>query len=202
MPINRQVLATKQLVDKKLPVMYMYREISSNGDSGWTFLAGNETQEYLDNPNNINIYDIQTIIDIDGSIVPYLDSKPGSAYERSNPNEPFVSVDFKPFVYSGHYVLATKFLVDNKLPVRFMYREKSTGNDSGWRLFAGTETQEYVDDPNNIGIYDLQTILGFDKSILPYLDSPSECAYVRNNLDDTFSVDNSFDFSPEGDESK
>ena len=33
------------------------------------------------------------------------------------------------------YVLATKKLVDERLPVRFMYREQAEGDDSGWRFF-------------------------------------------------------------------
>jgi hypothetical protein len=58
------------------------------------------------------------------------------------------------------YVLAPKVLVNNKLKIRFMYREKpDNDNDSGWRFFSGDEDQEYVDNPNNIAIYDVETVL-------------------------------------------
>ena len=64
------------------------------------------------------------------------------------------------------YVMAPKVLVSNQLKVRFMYREKPDNmNDSGWRLFSGYEDQEYVDNPNNIAIYDVNTILSFDRSV-------------------------------------
>ena len=33
------------------------------------------------------------------------------------------------------FVIASKILVDNRLAVKFMYREKGDGNDSGWRFF-------------------------------------------------------------------
>ena len=86
------VFATKMLVEKKLPVMFMYREKASNGDSGWRFFCGQEEQEYVDNPNNIAIYDIETILGIDESIRPYLQSLYGRAYEREDPNAPFKRV--------------------------------------------------------------------------------------------------------------
>lgn len=93
------VLATKKLVEEQLPVMFMYREKGENGDSGWRFFAGIEDQEYVDNPQNIGIYDIQTIVDIDDSILPYLDSVEGSAYERDEATKGFLTAsefDFKP----------------------------------------------------------------------------------------------------------
>lgn len=86
------VFATKMLVEKKLPVMFMYREKGSNGDSGWRFFSGLEEQEYVDDPNNIAIYDIETILGIDESIRPYLNSLYGRAYERSDSKEPYKRV--------------------------------------------------------------------------------------------------------------
>lgn len=86
------VLATKMLVEKKLPVMFMYREKGVNGDSGWRFFSGLEEQEYVDNPDNIAIYDIKTILDIDESIKPYLDALCGRAYERSDSKASFKRV--------------------------------------------------------------------------------------------------------------
>lgn len=86
------VFATKMLVEKKLPVMFMYREKGTNGDSGWRFFSGLEDQEYVDNPDNIAIYDIETILAIDDSVRPYLNSLYGRAYERSNDKDSFKRV--------------------------------------------------------------------------------------------------------------
>ena len=86
------VLATKMLVDKKLPVTFMYREKGENGDSGWRFFSGMEDQSYVDNPENIAVYDVETILAIDPSIAPYLNSLVGRAYERSGADEPFKRV--------------------------------------------------------------------------------------------------------------
>ena len=85
------VLATKMLVDNKRKVRFMYREEGKKGDSGWRFFCGDEDQAYADNPDNIAIYDVNTLIAIDKSIVPYLKSTPGSAYEREDENTVFVA---------------------------------------------------------------------------------------------------------------
>lgn len=84
------------------------------------------------------------------------------------------------------YVLASKMLVEQKLPVLFMYREQGVNGDSGWRFFSGLEEQEYVDDPNNIAIYDINTILNIDKSIKPYLILKGNCAYERSDSNHEF----------------
>ena len=83
------VFASKMLITQKLPVLFMYRETGKAGDSGWRFFSGQEDQDYTDNPDNIGIYDIQSIIDIDDSIIPYLDSQPGTAYERTDSTDEF-----------------------------------------------------------------------------------------------------------------
>ena len=57
-------------------------------------------------------------------------------------------------------------MVSQEMKPLFMYREKrSRPEDSGWRIFSGYESQEYADDPNNIGIYNPSTILRIDSSI-------------------------------------
>ena len=85
------------------------------------------------------------------------------------------------------FVLATKMLVDGKRKVRYMYHEESSNpQDSGWRFFCGDEDDEYVNNPSNISIYDIKTILGIDKSILPYLNSAVGTAFEREDENDTF----------------
>lgn len=97
------------------------------------------------------------------------------------------------------YVLATKMLVDNKRKVRFMYREEVTNpQDSGWRFFCGDEDDEYVNNPDHIAIYNINTILGIDKSILPYLNSAVGAAYERLDETTTFRMAEDFGFGEEG----
>lgn len=95
------------------------------------------------------------------------------------------------------YVLATKMLVNNKRKVRFMYREETQSNDSGWRFFCGDEDQVYADNPENIAIYDVQTIINIDKDIVPYLNSEPGTAFERMNDGDKFQISSEFGFSVE-----
>lgn len=75
------------------------------------------------------------------------------------------------------YVLATKMLVDGKKKVRYMYREEpDNAEDSGWRFFCGEEDNAYIAAPENIGIYDISTVVGLDNGILPYLELPAGTA--------------------------
>jgi hypothetical protein len=66
-------------------VGFMYREVpEDDGDSGWRFLSGTESQDYLENPENLAIYDVNTIANYDDAIVPYLDAPAGAAFVRAN----------------------------------------------------------------------------------------------------------------------
>jgi len=68
-----------------------------------------------------------------------------------------------------------------------MYREASDNDsDSGWRFFSGEESQEYVDDPDNLSLYDVNTIANYDPEIIPYLDAPIGSAYERAESDEGF----------------
>ena len=63
----------------------------------------------------------------------------------------------------------------------YCYREIPDGNwDSGWRFTAGDESDEYMDDPNNAGIYKLNTICNDDPDIIPLLHTPAPCAFERD----------------------
>jgi hypothetical protein len=77
--------------------------------------------------------------------------------------------------------LATDRITVEGLPVRFMYREPPDNEvDSGWRFFSGVdEDDSYVNDPNNCGVYDVNTIANYDPTILPYLDAPVGSAFER-----------------------
>lgn len=91
------------------------------------------------------------------------------------------------------FVLATRMLVEGGRKVRYMYREKvSNPNDSGWRFFCGDEDDEYVNDPDNIAVYDIDTILEIDGSVLPYLGCSAGVAFEREDEDTDFVVSDGF----------
>lgn len=72
----------------------------------------------------------------------------------------------------GICVATNKVMLDG-MKVGFMYREDADEDiDSGWRFFSGTEDQAYVDDPENSGIYDVESVLLHDPAIKSYLKLP------------------------------
>jgi hypothetical protein len=88
----------------------------------------------------------------------------------------------------GGCIATDKITVHGEL-VDYMYREESDFEfDSGWRFSSGTEEQDYMDDPNNLAIYDVNTIANYDKAIIPYLNLPvgTELERVRGTA--TFKI--------------
>lgn len=80
--------ASDKITVQGMPVGYMYREEPCfDADSGWRFFSGTESQEYVDNPDNLMIYDVNTIVNYDTSIIPYLDMHFGIELERGTNNE-------------------------------------------------------------------------------------------------------------------
>ena len=77
--------------------------------------------------------------------------------------------------------IATNRITVEGCKVGYCYREEPDGGwDSGWRFTAGDESEAYMDDPNNAGIYKLNTICNDDPDIIPLLNTPAPCAFARD----------------------
>ena len=77
--------------------------------------------------------------------------------------------------------IATNRITVEGCKVGYCCREKPDGGwDSGWRFTAGDESEAYMDDPNNAGIYKLNTICNDDPDIIPLLNTPAPCAFERD----------------------
>ena len=99
--------------------------------------------------------------------------------------------DIHPLIESRMGCIATdRITVDGKR-VGFCYREKTDGSypDSGWRFFAGDESDEYLDNPENSSVFCLNTIANYDRDILPLLDSPAGTAFFRDPETGDFLLD-------------
>lgn len=78
-------------------VGFMYRqEPEFKADSGWRFLSGSESQEYLDNADHLTICDVNTIANYDPEIIPPLDAPIGSAFERASGSAGYMPVQYEP----------------------------------------------------------------------------------------------------------
>lgn len=81
----------------------------------------------------------------------------------------------------GGCMASDKITVDGHR-VGYMYRsEPETGCKSGWTFMAGTETQEYADDPDNWALYEVNTIANYDPDIIPYVNSPYRSTFARDS---------------------
>jgi hypothetical protein len=77
--------------------------------------------------------------------------------------------------------IATDLITVEGRRVGFMYREEPDHRvDSGWRFYAGMESQTYADDADNMTIYDVNTIANYDRDIVLFLDAPSGSAFERD----------------------
>ena len=77
--------------------------------------------------------------------------------------------------------IATNRITVEGCKVGYCYREEPDGGwDSGWRFTTGDESEAYMDDPNNAGIYKLNTICNDDPDIIPLLHTPAPCAFERD----------------------
>ena len=80
------------------------------------------------------------------------------------------------------FLIATKRVAEDENKVCFLYREEPMDpQDSGWRVFAGDESQAYLDNPDNSGIYNPTTILTIDPSLRELLLKPVGSAFERED---------------------
>ncbi|MVN23491.1 DUF2185 domain-containing protein [Mucilaginibacter arboris] len=87
--------------------------------------------------------------------------------------------------------IATDKITIEGMKVKYMYREEpddKIDSDSGWRFFSGTENQSYVDNPDNLMFYDLNTIANYDDAIIQYLNNPIGTELERIEGTDRFQI--------------
>ena len=83
-PNGEGCIVSDKITVEGYKVGYMVREnpMSEYPDSGWCFMAGNEDDKYMSDPNHHNIFALNTICNYDPDIIPYLHAKTGSAFIR------------------------------------------------------------------------------------------------------------------------
>jgi len=90
-------IATDMITVEGHQVAFMYRELQVDDiDSGWRFMSGYESPEYMDDPGNHAVYDVNTIANYDPEIIPFLNAPIGSTFEREGGSGAFIEVlDFE-----------------------------------------------------------------------------------------------------------
>mgnify|MGYP000047117447 CR=1 FL=1 len=82
---------------------------------------------------------------------------------------------------NGYLVLASRMVFDEKLPVRFIYKTVPEHlNDTGWRLYTGYETPEYLEDNiANMATVPMEKITRLDPSLAPLLEYNAGTVWER-----------------------
>jgi hypothetical protein len=79
----------------------------------------------------------------------------------------------------GFCIASDRILVDGQ-KIGYMYREAPDNEqDSGWRFFAGDESDDYTNNSENCGVYEVNTLANYDTAIVPYLPTPAPCAFEK-----------------------
>lgn len=78
-------LATDRIMVDGLPIAYMCRETpAASGDSGWRFFAGDEDDAYMARDENHGVYDLNTVVNYDAAVIPYLNAAHGSRFDKAD----------------------------------------------------------------------------------------------------------------------
>ena len=76
--------------------------------------------------------------------------------------------------------LVSNLVLRESKPVGWLFREEpAKENDSGWRLFAGSESDDDTNDPKNASYVAMGVLLNRDDSFLSLLESPPGSAFER-----------------------
>jgi hypothetical protein len=95
--------------------------------------------------------------------------------------------EIKPIAVGYGGCIASDMIPVGGHPVRFMYRtEPHNPMDSGWAFLSGFESDAYMNDASNHGIYDVNTIANYDPSITPFLDAPVGSVFEKTEESEEF----------------
>jgi len=87
-------LVSNMITVEGMKVGFMYREdVIEKDDSGWRFLSGTETEEFIDDPSTSKIMEVNTVANYDPAIIPYLKRKYGTALERVENTDEFIDYE-------------------------------------------------------------------------------------------------------------
>ena len=77
--------------------------------------------------------------------------------------------------------IASDMITVQGLKVAYMYREEAQSSDeSGWVFLSGEEGDDYIEDPENLGFYEVNVIANYDADIIAHLNAPAGSHFGRN----------------------
>jgi hypothetical protein len=95
--------------------------------------------------------------------------------------------EYQDLLDTGKTCLVTDKITVEGMKVGFMYREEPEDeDDSGWRFMSGTEDEDYMDNPENYLICDVNVVANYDKAIIPMIKKPVGSEWERVEGQDYF----------------
>lgn len=77
------------------------------------------------------------------------------------------------FIENAGGVIITKSIYQGTSKLKWFFREKSVNpSDNGWRAIGDTDTQEYINNPENSMIVDFNTLANIEPAVLSVYDMP------------------------------
>lgn len=88
--------------------------------------------------------------------------------------------------YKKRCIVTSRILYDGE-PIGYLYREEPVMEmDSGWCFLAEDESDDEMEDPENLMAVSLGAVLNRDDSILDFLGEPAGSAFKRNMVSGRF----------------
>ena len=79
-PANFGCCVTKAALEKGIEYMQRNKPLEGKPDCGWCFFHGDETDEYVNDPDNLQIVSINTVCNLKPTVLALLEAPIGSAY--------------------------------------------------------------------------------------------------------------------------
>ena len=73
--------------------------------------------------------------------------------------------EFKQYITGAGGSIVTKSILEGKTKLRWLFREEN-GVGNGWVAFGASDTQAYLDDPENLTVVDFNTLANIEPAVL------------------------------------
>jgi len=81
---DTKVIVSDDVLEKREFNFMLRDNPTAEGDPGWSILSGYESDDYVNDPKNFQIISIGVILNIDDTILKFLEEPPLCAYERND----------------------------------------------------------------------------------------------------------------------
>jgi len=79
----------------------------------------------------------------------------------------------KKYVENAGSCIVTKSILNGETKFRWLFREEPLNNiDTGWMAFGDSDNDDYVNDPKNLTVVDLNTLINIEPTILNVYEMP------------------------------